>query len=128
MRPRHRAVPGAFAYLVTGTCSPLCVCASGFYWLLTVCRVVAVQWGVGQLADRPAVNREVGGSSPPAPALQVQARPSSGLGVGILDSDLRGLVETRVVFNRSSSWSATPLFLSRLSSSAQCVWRSCTPA
>src|SRR6266536_887664 len=24
-------------------------------------------WGVGQLADRPAVNREVGGSSPPAP-------------------------------------------------------------
>src|SRR5438309_2350895 len=25
-------------------------------------------WGVGQLADRPAVNREVGGSSPPAPA------------------------------------------------------------
>src|SRR6266550_1806158 len=27
-------------------------------------------WGVGQLADRPAVNREVGGSSPPAPALE----------------------------------------------------------
>src|SRR2546427_1351294 len=24
-------------------------------------------WGVGQLADRPAVNREVGGSNPPAP-------------------------------------------------------------
>src|SRR6266566_4719377 len=28
--------------------------------------------GVGQLADRPAVNREVGGSSPPAPAHLVQ--------------------------------------------------------
>src|SRR5574341_2141308 len=25
-------------------------------------------WGVAQLAERPAVNREVGGSSPPAPA------------------------------------------------------------
>src|SRR6267143_3289026 len=32
-----------------------------------VCCVWVVQWGVGQLADRPAVNREVGGSSPPAP-------------------------------------------------------------
>ena len=26
-------------------------------------------WGVGQLADRLTVNQEVGGSSPPAPAL-----------------------------------------------------------
>src|SRR6266571_6287036 len=33
----------------------------------------AFDWGVGQLADRPAVNREVGGSSPPAPALHLQA-------------------------------------------------------
>src|SRR2546425_3461656 len=29
-------------------------------------------WGVGQLADRPAVNREVGGSSPPAPVRSPQ--------------------------------------------------------
>src|SRR5574342_264333 len=26
-------------------------------------------WGVAQLAERPAVNREVGGSNPPAPAV-----------------------------------------------------------
>src|SRR5256885_16173043 len=51
-------MPGAFDYPATVTCSPLYVCTS----------VRLALWGVGQLADRPAVNREVGGSSPPAPA------------------------------------------------------------
>src|SRR6266480_6763864 len=45
---------------------------SCFVWLSSASRPLGVsasssQWGVGQLADRPAVNREVGGSSPPAP-------------------------------------------------------------
>src|SRR6266513_3731570 len=43
--------------LTCGVCCVCCVCAS------------SIQWGVGQLADRPAVNREVGGSSPPAPVI-----------------------------------------------------------
>src|SRR5712692_4204079 len=33
-----------------------------------------MRWGVGQLADRPAVNREVGGSSPPAPVRVTRPR------------------------------------------------------
>src|SRR5437016_1198837 len=45
---------------------------SCFVWLSSASRPlrrlgVYPFWGVGQLADRPAVNREVGGSSPPAP-------------------------------------------------------------
>src|SRR5258705_10886104 len=47
---------------------------SCFLWFPGRRRLVASlrlgsQWGVGQLADRPAVNREVGGSSPPAPVI-----------------------------------------------------------
>src|SRR5881394_3918011 len=36
-----------------------------------------VFWGVGQLADRPAVNREVGGSSPPAPVSSLRVSPTT---------------------------------------------------
>src|SRR5439155_9295365 len=63
-------VPGAHVFLLAVTLFTavrLCVC------FLSAGHGVrgggGAHWGVGQLADRPAVNREVGGSSPPAPAL-----------------------------------------------------------
>src|SRR2546426_221171 len=70
-------VPGAQVFLTPDFCSPLGV----WHWrrrvisLVTVWGWVAVPWGVGQLADRPAVNREVGGSSPPAPARRLKKSP-----------------------------------------------------
>src|SRR6266568_5327851 len=72
MRPRPCKDPGAFDYPCADICSPPRVC-----FLSSVhggWGGGGAHWGVGQLADRPAVNREVGGSSPPAPVLQVQAR------------------------------------------------------
>src|SRR2546423_2712636 len=63
-------VPGAHVFLpavTLFTAVRLCVC-----FLSAVHGVRGgggAHWGVGQLADRPAVNREVGGSSPPAPVL-----------------------------------------------------------
>src|SRR5439155_8824024 len=71
-------VPGAFDYLVAGTCSPLRVCASICFRLFTVWVGVRCPWGVGQLADRPAVNREVGGSNPPAPVFNDARAPDQG--------------------------------------------------
>src|SRR2546425_11872727 len=103
-------VPGAHVFLVSVapfTAVRLCVFA------LSVVRGGrgggGAHWGVGQLADRPAVNREVGGSSPPAPvAFRRDIRPSSLEGGRVMEREGRW---TRRDFVRAGSVAGATVLL-----------------
>src|SRR5256884_799134 len=116
-------VPGAHVFLpavTLFTAVRLCVC-----FLSAVHGVRGgggAHWGVGQLADRPAVNREVGGSSPPAPALdearsRAAAIPPSGAPGRGGDSGRR--------FRRDSAVQCDSVPRGLRCSRSPAAWRSC---